>query len=126
MTQLSEAQRTVVTDDAASQQLVRIWQNIFGLESVGVNDDFFDLGGESSLAVQMFAQIERMFKIKLPLATIYEAPTIEELARIVDGEVQASGWSPLVTIQPSGSRPPFFCMHPHGGSVLVYSGLSRQ
>ena len=66
MTQLSEAQRTVVTGDAASQQLVRIWQNIFGLESVGVNDDFFDLGGESSLAVQMFAQIERSVESQIP------------------------------------------------------------
>lgn len=126
MTQLSEAQRTVVTGDAASQQLVRIWQNIFGLESVGVNDDFFDLGGESSLAVQMFAQIERTLKIKLPLATIYEAPTIQELARIVGGEVETQGWSPLVPIQPSGSRPPLFCFHGAGGNVLNYQKLSQH
>jgi thioesterase domain-containing protein/acyl carrier protein len=125
MTQLSEARRSIVTDDAASQQLVRIWRNIFGLESIGVNDDFFDLGGESSLAVQMFAQIERTFKIKLPLATIYEAPTIEELARIVDGEVEASGWSPLVAIQPSGSRPPLLFFHGAGGNVLNYQKLSQ-
>jgi thioesterase domain-containing protein/acyl carrier protein len=126
MTQLSEAQRTVVTDDAASQQLVRIWQNIFGLASVGVNDDFFDLGGESSLAVQMFAQIERTLKIKLPLATIYEAPTIQELARIVGGEVETQGWSPLVPIQPSGTRPPLFCFHGAGGNVLNYQKLSQH
>jgi len=126
MTQLSEAQRTVVTDDAASQQLVRIWQNLFGLESVGVNDDFFDLGGESSLAVQMFAQIERTLKIKLPLATIYEAPTIQELARIVGGEVETQGWSPLVPIQTSGSRPPLFCFHGAGGNVLNYQKLSQH
>ncbi|MGA2539191.1 MAG: thioesterase domain-containing protein [Terracidiphilus sp.] len=126
MPPLSETPNSVVTDDAASQQLVRIWENIFGLESIGVNDDFFDLGGESSLAVQMFAQIERMFKIKLPLATIYEAPTIEELARILDGEAQASGWSPLVAIQPSGSRPPLFCFHGAGGNVLNYQKLSQH
>ncbi len=126
MTQLSEAQKTIVTDDAASQQLVRIWQNIFGLESVGLNDDFFDLGGESSLAVQMFAQIERAFKVKLPLATIYEASTVEELARIIAGEVEFSGSSPLVAIRPSGSRPAFFCFHGAGGNVLNYQKLSQH
>ena len=41
-------------------------------------------------------------------------------ARILRGEVASSGWSPLVVIQPSGSRPPLFCMHGAGGTVLIY------
>ena len=110
--------------DTASE-LARIWRNIFGLDSVGTNDDFFDLGGESSLAVQMFAQIERAFKVKLPLATIYEASTVEELARIIAGEVEFSGSSPLVAIQPSGSGPPIFFFHGAGGNVLNYHKLSQ-
>ncbi len=126
MTPSSEAHRAVLAEDATSQQLVRIWRNIFELESVGANDDFFDLGGESSLAVQMFAQIERTLKVKLPLATIYEASTIRELARIVNGEVEFSGWSPLVAIQPSGSRPPLFCFHGAGGNVLNYQKLAQH
>ena len=55
----------------------------------------------------MFAQIEKTFEVKLPLATLFEAPTIEELARILRRDAPPAGWSPLVAIQPSGSRPPF-------------------
>jgi len=74
----------------------------------------------------MFSQIEQVFGVKLPLTTLYEAPTIEELARILRGEVSAAGWSPLVAIQPSGSRPPLFCVHGAGGTVLMYRELSRH
>jgi phthiocerol/phenolphthiocerol synthesis type-I polyketide synthase E len=109
-----------------TDQLAHIWQDILGIDSVSPDQNYFDLGGDSSLAVQMFAQIEKTFKIKLPLATLYEAPTIEELSKILRGETAVSGWSPLVAIQVAGSRPPFFCMHGAGGTVLMYRDLSRR
>jgi phthiocerol/phenolphthiocerol synthesis type-I polyketide synthase E len=112
--------------DATSRELSRIWCELLGLETIALDQNFFDLGGDSSLAVRMFSQIEELFGAKLPLATLYEAPTIEELARIVRGEVSSSGWSPLVTIQPLGSRPPIFCMHGAGGTVLIYRDLSQH
>lgn len=107
-------------------ELALIWQKLLDIESVGLDQNYFDLGGDSSLAVQMFAQIEKKFKVKLPLACLYDAPTIEELARLIEGEVSASGWSPLVAIQPKGSRPPLFCMHGAGGNVLNYRELSQR
>jgi thioesterase domain-containing protein/acyl carrier protein len=113
-------------DDDISRRLTDIWQEILGIESIGLGQNYFDLGGDSSLAVQMFAQIGNVFGIKLPLATLYEAPTVDELAGILRGEISASRWSPLVAIQPNGLRPPFFCIHPHGGNVLVYRELSKQ
>ncbi len=72
----------------------------------------------------MFAQVEKTFHVKLPLATLYDAPTVEQLARILCGEAKGSGWSPLVEIQPNGSRTPFFCFHGAGGNVLNYRKLS--
>jgi thioesterase domain-containing protein/acyl carrier protein len=116
----------MLTEDETTQQLARIWEEVLGIESISTDQNYFDLGGDSSLAVQMFAQIEKTFKIKLPLANLYEAPTIESLAKILRGETAASGWSPLVTIQAAGSRPPFFCMHGAGGTVLMYRDLSRH
>jgi acyl carrier protein len=89
---------------ATAERLTRIWQGILGIESVSPDQNFFDLGEDSSLAVQMFAQIENTFKIKLTLATLYEAPMIEELAKILRGETAGSGWSPLVAIQVAGER----------------------
>jgi len=111
--------------DDTERQLAEIWQKVLGVESVSVDQNFFDLGGDSSLAVRMFAEIEKVFRVKLPLATLYEAPTIGGLARAVRGE-SASGWSPLVTIQPEGSRPPLFCFHGAGGNVLIYRDLVRH
>jgi phthiocerol/phenolphthiocerol synthesis type-I polyketide synthase E len=108
-------------------RLTRIWQQLLGVESVGPDENYFDLGGDSILAVQLFAEIEQVFKMKLPVATLFEAPTIHELARVLGSqEAPSSGWSPLVTIQPLGSRPPFFCMHGAGGNVLVYRDLARH
>jgi phthiocerol/phenolphthiocerol synthesis type-I polyketide synthase E len=121
------ATRTALTEDETRRQLARIWQEILGVGPIGFDQNYFDLGGDSSLAVRMFAQIEKVFQVKLPLAMLYDAPTIEELAaRILRGEAEACGWSPLVAIQPAGSRPPLFCMHPHGGNVLIYRDLSRH
>jgi phthiocerol/phenolphthiocerol synthesis type-I polyketide synthase E len=125
VTHLPTSQVTAAGDDTA-RLLSRIWQEQLGVGAVSLDQNFFDLGGDSSLAVRMFSQIEEVFGVKLPLATLYEAPTIEELARILRGEVSASGWSPLVAIQPSGSRPPFFCIHGAGGTVLMYRDLSRH
>jgi thioesterase domain-containing protein/acyl carrier protein len=113
-----------------TQQLIRIWQELLGVESVGVDQNYFDLGGDSSLAVQLFARIDKTFHVKLPLATLFEAPTIEDLSRILEQEAVApepssGGWNPLVAIQPNGNRPTLFCMHGAGGNVLIYRDLSR-
>jgi phthiocerol/phenolphthiocerol synthesis type-I polyketide synthase E len=113
-------------DDDIESQLVAIWQKLLALESVEVDQNFFDLGGDSSLAVRMFSEIEQRFAVKLPLATLYESPTIAELAPVVRGETKSLGWSPLVPVQPNGLRPPLFCFHGAGGNVLIYRDLSRH
>jgi phthiocerol/phenolphthiocerol synthesis type-I polyketide synthase E len=118
--------QTPVTGVDATAQLARIWQDLLGVDSIALDQNYFDLGGDSSVAVHLFAQIERQFKVKLPLATLFEAPTIEELSRVLSREASPSGWSPLVAIQPDGSRPPFFCMHGAGGNILVYRDLARR
>jgi len=122
----SQSHSSAASDDDVSNRLALIWQEILGFESIGLDQNYFDLGGDSSLAVQMFAKIEQTFHVKLPLATLYDAPTIEELSRVLRGEVAAAGWSPLVAIQPEGSRPRFFCVHGAGGTVLMYRELSQH
>jgi phthiocerol/phenolphthiocerol synthesis type-I polyketide synthase E len=118
--------QVAVAEDATTRQLARIWQELLGIESVGPDQNYFDLGGDSPLAVHLFSRIEKEFKVKLPLATLFEAPTIEELAQVVRRKAATSGWSPLVAIQPAGSRPNFFCIHGAGGNVLIYRELSKH
>ena len=113
------------TDDT-TRVLTEIWQRLLGVVHIEPNQNYFDLGGDSSLAVHLFAEIEKVFKVKLPLATLFEAQTVGELAEVIrrHAPAPASGWSPLVTIQPGGSRPPFFCIHGAGGEVLIYRDLA--
>ena len=122
-----QTQVAATENDDITKHLVRIWQELLGLESITPDQNYFDLGGDSSIAVQMFAQIEKIFNVKLPLATLYDAPTVLELAQILRGETSSSsGWSPLVTIQSEGSRPPIYCFHGAGGNVLNYRELSKH
>jgi aspartate racemase len=120
------AGKVVAPRDPMEQMLVQIWSGILRVKSLSIRDNFFDLGGHSLLAVRIVAEIETLLNRRLPLATLYKAPTIEKLAQILRGEVSSPGWSPLVTIQPAGSRPPLFCMHGAGGTVLIYRDLSRH
>src|SRR5579863_1246168 len=112
--------------DKTTKQLTQIWQEILGIDSITPDKNYFDLGGDSSVAVQLFAQIDKVFGVKLPLATLFDAPTIEELARVLRQDEAPAGWSPLVPIQTSGSRPPFFCIHGAGGNVLIYRELAER
>ncbi len=126
MSNLSTAQMTA--SGSATAKLTEIWQDLLGIDPIGIDQNYFDLGGDSSLAVHLFARIEKVFGVKLPLATLFEAPTIEDLVRVLSEQTSTStsGWSPLVAIQPNGSRPPFFCIHGAGGNVLIYRDLSRH
>jgi len=124
-TDVSTAQIVALKSDT-SARLTRIWQEMLGVESISPDQNYFDLGGDSILAVQLFVRIEQEFNAKLPLATLFDAPTIRELAEILQPGASSTGWSPLVAIQPDGTRPPFFCIHPHGGNVLIYRDLSRH
>src|SRR5260370_29409476 len=77
------------------------------------------------MAVRLFAIMEKTFGRRLPLATLFQAPTVAQLAAILQKDVALS-WSSLVPIQPLGSRQPFFCVHAVGGNVLEYYDLPRR
>ncbi len=106
--------------------LLAIWQEVTGVRDVGLHDDFFDLGGHSLLAVELFAAIERSTGARLPLATIFEAPTVARLAELM----RSDGWDvrtgSLVPLSTSGSRPPFFAITAGDGNVVGFGPLARR
>ncbi|NER24032.1 MAG: amino acid adenylation domain-containing protein [Symploca sp. SIO1C2] len=106
-------------------QLTQIWSDVLNLTSVGVQDDFFELGGHSLIAVRLMSLIQQQFQINLPLATLFQSPTIEQLAVVLGSDSSTKLWSPLVAIQPNGSLPPFFCVAGAGGNVLYFHHLAR-
>jgi aspartate racemase len=112
--------------DALELKLTRIWERVLGVRSISVNDNFFELGGHSLLAVRLFAQIEKSFGRDLPLATLFQAPTIKQLARVLREEGWPAPWSSMVVIQGGTRRTPFFLIHAAGGNVLEYYDLARR
>ncbi|MGB8838110.1 MAG: acyl carrier protein, partial [Candidatus Acidiferrales bacterium] len=87
---MPETSQVPLTDDT-TKQLTLIWQEILGVDSITPDQNYFDLGGDSSVAVQLFAQIDKTFGVKLPLAALFDAPTINELARVLRREESPTG-----------------------------------
>ncbi|MCY1047041.1 amino acid adenylation domain-containing protein [Corallococcus sp. bb12-1] len=105
------------------QELATIWEELLGIKPIGVKSHFFELGGHSLLAVRLMAVIRERMKRQLPLAALFQAPTVEQLAALLD-QVPAA-FSSLVPIRREGTRRPFFCVHPVGGNVLSYAELAQ-
>src|SRR5277367_6675209 len=69
--------------------LLSAWTRILGIEKIGIEDDFFELGGDSVLATQIVSRLREMFRMDLPLIVLFDAPTIEKLAQyIIANEAQ--------------------------------------
>jgi amino acid adenylation domain-containing protein/FkbH-like protein len=124
------AQEYTKAQDPVEVQLTSIWEKALGIQPIGIRDRFFDLGGHSLLAVRVIAEIQKVFGKKLRLATIFQAPTIQQLAAILRDEIRetsATTDSSLVEIQGEGSRPPLFLVHGAGGGMFWgYVNLSRH
>jgi len=115
----------VAPQDDLERKLTKIWQKVLGIQNIGIKDNFFELGGHSLLGVQLFAEIEQIAGINLPLATLLQAPTIEQLAHLLRQDGGSVPCSSLVPIQANGSKTPLFCIHPIGGNVLEYLNLVK-
>ncbi|MHC5821500.1 MAG: non-ribosomal peptide synthetase, partial [Nostoc sp.] len=106
-------------------QLVQIWSKILKVDKVGVQDNFFDLGGHSLLAPYLMAQIKQQLGKDVSLTSLFQNPTIEQLATIVQIDSDYSNSSCLVPIQPNGSKLPFFCIPGAGGEPFYLYHLGR-
>lgn len=109
--------------DDLEKQLVKIWGKVLKKHPIGIGDDYFELGGSSLSAAQLFTQIERALHKKLPLSTLFQAPTIEKQAELLRQNSWSPDWSSLVSLQTSGTKPPIFLAAPVGGNVLSYHDL---
>jgi thioesterase domain-containing protein len=106
-------------------QLVRLWGSVFQGRVIGIRDNFFELGGGSLIAAQLCRRIERALDTKLSIAAIFEAPTIEELALVLNSSDSAERPIKVVPLQRRGSRPPFFCVCIFVGSGPIFLPLTR-
>jgi len=105
--------------------LINIWGKVLGIPNIGLDDNFFEMGGHSLLAVNIMTELEKTFGARLPLASLIEAPTIRGLVRLLEERKSGSSWKSLVPLHARGSKTPFFLMHSHGGNILEYHALAN-
>jgi aspartate racemase len=110
---------------SVEEWMVGTWKELLSMERVGIHDDFFVLGGHSLLAVKLMARIRERYQQDLPLAILFQARTIAQISKIVHERFPLAPWSPLVPVQPEGSKPPLFIVHAVGGNALSCEALSR-
>lgn len=142
------APAALAVDEDLAPRVQEIWADVLACDAVAADDDFFDLGGHSLQAVQLFHRVNRETGVNLPLATLFTARTPRALARAYRdaadragapstpvapstvGDVGARGaardpWVPLVPIRAGGDRAPLFFIHAVGGNVLNYRALAE-
>lgn len=105
------------------RRLLGLWEEILGIDGLGVEDDYFALGGTSLMAARLFAEISRRFAVRMPLSTILEAPTVRKLSRHLEQQTPPAG--SLVDLKQGGPRN-LFIVHDGVGETLLYVNLARR
>lgn len=114
------------------QRLADAWQKFFGIDRIGIFDDFFDLGGDSLLAVQLVSQLKKTLDMDIPGHSLLHASTIAALAELISQPPPSlrslRGRMPpsLVKIKSGSGRQPLFLIHPVGGHVYIYRELAQN
>ncbi|HSE17010.1 MAG TPA: amino acid adenylation domain-containing protein, partial [Pyrinomonadaceae bacterium] len=113
--ELESSAAYVAPRDQVEELLTEIWANVLRLDRVGVHGNFFELGGNSLVATQLVSRIRDAFKVNMPLRTLFESPTVAELALVVEREKGSGGALQLEPIKPV----------PRGGQLPLSFGQER-
>lgn len=106
------------------QGTAEIFEHVLGVDRVGLDDDFFELGGDSLAAVELLAALSERFGVDLPVSSLLEHSTVEELsARLLHGRGQHA---PTVLQVHRGSKRPFFCVCGGGATALALHWLAQS
>jgi len=112
------------------KKLAALWKEILNVERVGLHDNFFELGGDSLTAAVMAALLPEHLQVELPLGSVFEAPTIADLAVLVErlGSESPDPIGVMLALRAAGkdAHRPLFCIHPMAGLSLGFASLLRH
>jgi thioesterase domain-containing protein/acyl carrier protein len=111
--------------DLLEFKILRVWQEILGTQAIGVNDNFFEAGGNSWLAVRLFVEIEKATGSYLPMNTLLRAATVSDLAKVIRQEMGSDIWSTVITIQPGKELTPIYFAPGAAENGLAVARLAR-
>ncbi len=109
---------------AIGKRLYEIWGDLLSRRDIGPDDDFFDIGGHSLLAVQLMAQVEKAFGTRLPPSVLIGAPTLSRLTSVLEERSPAPP-SRFVPLNEAGTKSPIFLVTPFQGDALMFRDLGR-
>lgn len=112
-------------DTDTEKMVASIWAEALGMDEVGIDENFFDLGGHSLMAVQIMAKLEKETGKRLPIAALFEAPTVRQLSYYLESGDIPSLWEALVPIKPHGTKPPLYIVHGDGLNVMVFNSIPK-
>ena len=112
--------RYMAPRDSLELRLTLLWEKVLDKSPLSIKDNFFEIGGDSLLAIRLISTINREFGKQIPLHTIFQNSTIEQLTTVLRQSGATSHWNPLVCLQPQGAKTPLFCVHAAGGIVFRY------
>ncbi len=115
-----------VDDSTFEGRLLLLWRKLLANPTIGYDDNFFDFGGHSLLAAQLFSDLEEMTGKVFPLSVLYRAPTVRELAKMFGHELSSEMHPAIVPIQEEGRRTPLFCVPPWDGSAIYFRDLPKH
>jgi thioesterase domain-containing protein/acyl carrier protein len=115
-----------VARDAAEAGLQRVWQDVLGVAEIGLDEDFFEAGGNSLLAMMMIGRCNEEFGVALPVAAIFEYRTVAAMAAALRECSDAGGFRFVTLRAGSGDVAPLLCVHPQGGGVFCYMKLAAE
>jgi amino acid adenylation domain-containing protein len=115
----------VAPRDHFERQMAKVWEEVLGVKAIGVTQNFFELGGHSLLAARLISRIEKVTGYNLPVATLFQSPTVELLANTLRTQSWKRSWSPVVELR-RGTTAPFFCVHSLGANLVSYQRLASS
>jgi thioesterase domain-containing protein/acyl carrier protein len=104
-------------------QLAAIWSDVLKIKQIGIDEDFFEIGGHSMVAVTLMVKIEKQMGVRLPLAILFDNSTIKDMAQLIDQKAENVSWGSLVPIRSKGSKKPLYLVHGAGLNLLLYTTI---
>jgi thioesterase domain-containing protein len=124
--QETQSYEYVAPQDETERVLCRVWSEVLGVERVGIDDDFFAIGGHSLLAAKLFARLDDSFGRSFPLGVLFSAPTVRLLAEHYRNARAPKARAVAVPLRSTGARPPVFGVPGVFGNVICFAELSRE
>lgn len=110
--------------DQNESKMLNIWKQVLDIPEISIDDNFFDLGGQSLIAVELIAEVEKAFQIKMPISILFKYPTIETLVKNLS--IKELKFKSLIPIKETGTKMPLYIVAGDGINIINFKNLANN